>query len=70
VTRLHQLRNRIAHHEPIYKRDLAIDIADARTVLGAISPVALAWAEQNNSLPIVIGQRPTAPILIPLPRCP
>lgn len=69
VTRLHQLRNRIAHHEPIYKRDLAVDLHDARTVLGAISPIALAWADQNSALPGVLGVRP-APVRIPLPRCP
>lgn len=69
VERLHKLRNRVAHHEPIYKRDLLQDVADARTVLGAVSPAALAWAEENSTLPGVIMQRP-APVTIPLPSCP
>jgi len=69
VERLHYLRNRIAHHEPIYLRNLQADIDDMRTVLGAMSPHTRAWAEAISTLPTVILQRPPA-IIIPRPRCP
>ncbi|MEV6970407.1 hypothetical protein AB0M47_35400 [Hamadaea sp. NPDC051192] len=69
VSRLHRLRNRLAHHEPVHGRDLARDHEDMLFVLGSISPTMRAWAEGNSALPGVLGVRP-APVRIPLPRCP
>ncbi|NUR71892.1 MAG: hypothetical protein HOU81_13800 [Hamadaea sp.] len=69
LERLHFLRNRIAHHEPVYFRDLAADVEDMRTILAAMSPLTYAWAEAISALPGVLGDRP-AIVRIPLPRCP
>lgn len=59
VTRLHLLRNRSAHHEPIRKRDLAADYADLLFVVGAICPLARAWIDQTSTVDVVLAQRPS-----------
>ena len=41
------LRNRIAHHEPIFNRHLGQDLAKIQQIIGWISPEALAWAKGN-----------------------
>ena len=41
------LRNRIAHHEPIFNRHLGQDLAQIQQVIGWISPQALAWGKAN-----------------------
>jgi hypothetical protein len=41
------LRNRIAHHEPIFDRVLGRDLAGIQQLIGWISPEALAWARAN-----------------------
>lgn len=41
------LRNRIAHHEPIFNRHLGQDLAQIQQIIGWISPEALAWAKAN-----------------------
>jgi hypothetical protein len=49
--RLHELgelRNRIAHHEPIFRRDHAADHCLILTLLGWISDDAAAWVEENG----------------------
>lgn len=56
IERLVYLRNRIAHHEPIFNRHLGQDLAQIQQIIGWISPEALAWARAN--LPCeVIGVR-------------
>lgn len=42
-----ELRNRIAHHEPIFNRHLGQDLAQIQQIIGWISPEALAWAKAN-----------------------
>jgi hypothetical protein len=58
VARLHVLRNRLAHHEPIHRRDLAADYADLLFVVGAICPRARAWVDQTSTVDLVLAQRP------------
>jgi hypothetical protein len=43
VTRLHALRNRIAHHEPIYQRNLSGDAAETFRLIEWISADTRAW---------------------------
>jgi len=57
---LRRLRNRIAHHEPVFNRDLAADHRSVLRVLGWISPAAQAWVEHDSRLPAVIAARPDA----------
>lgn len=42
-----ELRNRIAHHEPIFNRHLGRDLAQIQEIIGWISPDALAWARTH-----------------------
>lgn len=42
-----ELRNRIAHHEPIFRRELGTDLRQIQKIIGWISPEALAWAKAN-----------------------
>ena len=41
------LRNRIAHHEPVFKRDLKSDFLNILKVTNWISPVMAEWIEQH-----------------------
>ncbi|MEU4744735.1 hypothetical protein AB0G02_30325 [Actinosynnema sp. NPDC023658] len=43
VTRLHEFRNRLAHHEPVWNKPLQGRIDDIRDVLTYIEPQAATW---------------------------
>lgn len=55
---LHTLRNRIAHHEPIHKRDLSADMLTIYRVLDWIDPNVRAWAITLSRLQPLITARP------------
>lgn len=59
VDRLHTLRNRVAHHEPIHRADLAARYAELVTVAGWIDPAAAAWISETSRVPAVLLARPT-----------
>lgn len=59
--RLHNLRNRIAHHEPVHNRDLKALYDDLLTTVGWISPSARTWVEAGSSVPKTLAQRPGVP---------
>ena len=57
---LHHLRifrNRIAHHEPIFQRDLASDYERILEVAGWISPATATWIKCHNRVPELLKQR-------------
>lgn len=54
---LRKLRNRIAHHEPIFARNLAADHAQLLKVIEAISPDAVTWVRQNSRVEHVLDLR-------------
>ncbi|MDO4645385.1 MAG: hypothetical protein Q4B02_06350 [Propionibacteriaceae bacterium] len=54
---LRKLRNRIAHHEPIFARNLTADHGRLLGVLGAISSVAVDWVKRNTRIPQVLSRR-------------
>lgn len=58
VERLHHLRNRIAHHEPIYPRRLDLDERDALAVVAAICGDSRNWLEDVGSVATVLAIRP------------
>lgn len=60
LDRIRNLRNRIAHHEPIYFRNLIGDNRDVHTVLAAIDPKASLWVREHSRVSDVISQRPSA----------
>lgn len=57
--RLHDLRNRIAHHEPIHMRDLERDLADCLWVIGAVCMTTRGWVEKHSRVAGVLGERPS-----------
>ncbi|MGH8876304.1 MAG: hypothetical protein ACRD0P_03015 [Stackebrandtia sp.] len=58
VQRLHQLRNRIAHREPVWRRDVAADHANVLTVASYICPHAHAWISRASTVRSVLANRP------------
>ena len=54
LDRLRTLRNRIAHHEPIFPRRLADDYQSILEVAGWMSPAVRAWIERHSRLPALL----------------
>ena len=52
------LRNEIAHHEPIFDRDIEEDMANILEILGWICPDDREWVEKYNRVHEVIKMRP------------
>jgi hypothetical protein len=58
VERLHALRNRIAHHEPIHAQPLRERLDEALTVAGCICPTTATWIWSTTRVPIVLAAMP------------
>jgi hypothetical protein len=59
VIRLHQLRNRIAHHEPLIRENLPARLADLEYILDAIDPALRRWVRDDGGrLAIPVTGRP------------
>jgi hypothetical protein len=57
VERLHYLRNRIAHHEPLFKRRLSRDVEEAHEVVEAICPTSANWLQLCSWAPALWRHR-------------
>lgn len=68
VARLHLVRNRLAHHEPLHRRDLTADFADLLFVTSAICPYAAAWIDGTSTVRTVVRQRPGDRPMVPRAR--
>jgi hypothetical protein len=55
---LRLLRNRVAHHEPIFRRHLAADHASVLGLLADISPGFASWVAGFDEIPAILAQRP------------
>jgi len=58
MQRIHVLRNRIAHHEPIFKRNLNHDHDDMLMLVGWISTEGRDWVGGISRVDALIAQRP------------
>ena len=58
IQRLHFLRNRIAHHEPIHRRDLGQDLDDLVELAGWICNDTRAWIVRESRTASVLRTRP------------
>lgn len=58
LDRLRTLRNRIAHHEPIYQRNLLEDYQRLQEVLASLSPELCEWMEHNSRVLDVLSAGP------------
>jgi hypothetical protein len=61
VQRLQVLRNRIAHHEPVYRRDLQQDFAGMLALASWISPDVVTWVRGLSRVLTILGERPAQP---------
>ncbi len=52
------LRNRIAHHEPIFTRNIVSDYQRIHDMIAWRSPTAAAWMDNKQSVLALIPQRP------------
>ncbi|MGY8565308.1 hypothetical protein L0938_18070 [Paracidovorax citrulli] len=70
IERVRHLRNRIAHHEPIFARDLGEDLKTIIRVVGLRCPHIGLWMKDHQSVTTVLMQRPadtTPPAASPCP---
>lgn len=58
VARLHELRNRIAHHQRVWNRDLAARYADVLLVAGYLDADLPAWIARACKVPALLRARP------------
>ncbi len=58
VRRLHELRNRLAHHQRVWNLDLRGRYADTLAVLGFVDPAVQSWAATTSRVPAVLLTRP------------
>ena len=52
-------RNRIAHHEPIFERDLGSDLQRLRRIVGYRSSAILHWLDREEGVSVALDQRPS-----------
>ena len=55
---LRDLRNRIAHHEPIFGRNLPVDYQTILDVIGWMCADTRAWVVHHSEVPVVLADRP------------
>lgn len=60
LDRLRTLRNRIAHHEPIFQRRLEHDYRRILHAVGLLSTPTLAWLNHHSRVPDVLVVKPDA----------
>jgi hypothetical protein len=58
LDQLRTLRNRIAHHEPIFQRRLADDYHSILQVLGWICADTAAWVDHHSTVQALLAARP------------
>jgi hypothetical protein len=61
VDRLHRLRNRIAHHEPVHALDLGAYEADVVFVAGCMGAELAGWVRGTSRLAGLLAVRPDRP---------
>jgi hypothetical protein len=55
VERLHYLRNRIAHHEPVFPRRLDRDCEEAFELITAVCPASAGWVQTHSWARTMVG---------------
>ncbi len=58
LARLHVLRNRVAHHEPLLTEPLPDRYTDLLDVVGFVHPQLRSWLHTHNRLLATLAQRP------------
>lgn len=55
---IRNLRNRIAHHEPIFRRDIQVEFDRIKKVIGWRNTVAADWLDKIETVTAKIAQKP------------
>lgn len=58
LSAIRALRNRIAHHEPIFTRDLFADLAMMEILIGYRSPATCVWEQELQDATELLTERP------------
>lgn len=58
IGRVHQLRNRIAHHDSLLDQDVSAHVADMLALAGWIDPAAPGWLRRVADVEAVLRRRP------------
>lgn len=58
MDRLRTLRNRVAHHEPIFRRKLGDDYDRLLAIVGSLSYPTRLWLEHHSSVPAALSTPP------------
>ena len=58
LEQLRELRNRIAHHEPIFKRKLGVDFTKIQELIAFRCPTTAAWMASNQQAAALITAKP------------
>lgn len=58
LERIRQLRNRLAHHEPVFNRDLQADLDAMLELIHLRSPETAQWVRAMEEVTTLLGQRP------------
>jgi hypothetical protein len=58
LEQLRRLRNRIAHHEPIFKRNLVDDLQKAHDLIALRCPITASWMASNQQAASLISSKP------------
>lgn len=58
IRRLHEFRNRLAHHQRVWNMDLPARYADMLDVIGFIDPDVRDWADRTSRVAAVLATRP------------
>lgn len=58
VGRLHSLRNRIAHHEPVHSRPLDLDLRDGYFVVSSICTTTAIWVRRRSRAGCMLANSP------------
>lgn len=58
IARIHELRNRIAHHDSLLDQDVAARVREMLALAGWIDPAAPAWLRRAADVEAVVTRRP------------
>lgn len=58
LQKIRDLRNRIAHHEPIFRRNVQDEYDRIRTLIAWVDPVAAAWVDKVQQVTAFIARKP------------
>lgn len=60
VSKVYNLRNRVAHHEPVHRQDIAGVDREMHAILSWICPDTATWAQRHCLVSKLVGARPDA----------